>query len=964
MRKAFKYPAAFILPGFCALLLTLCGIPQAGAALLPQFVSTLYNSGSGLPTNEINTVIQTADGYIWLGSGAGLLRFNGISFETAADIDTAGFGSASVTALLEDKNGTLWIGTEDKGLFSYKNGSFTRLESGGLFSDSIRTLTLAADGGVIAGSSKGCAKVLAGGAQEICGELADVAAASVSLTPGGSLWIVSDSGGIIQVFGSSVVFEAESARFSDFKCISVLAYDDSSVLFGTEGNALISLDTSDSSYEAKLVNTENISGAGRILRDSAGRIWLCADSGIALYENGRAERLDTPLSLFCTGFFEDYEGGLWFSSSRHGLLRLSPSKFTNPQTGDAAVRSAAVHGTLLYAATDRGLLILDTQNNYTRVENALTELLDGIALNAAFTDSKNRLWLCASEKYGAVCYDGSDWIIYNEKAGLAADSASVLCALADGSMAIASGGSISILTDGKITKTYTEADGLICTNILSLSQDGEGALWAGTEENGLYKIKDGKISNLTVKNGLASDCVPALHYDSAQGILWVSALSRLCAISADGTISVLTSPGNKSNIYDIIPAPDGKLWILTSTEVIISDAESLLGEKTPEIRRLGNAEGLISNITSYSYGTITQSTLYIPCYTGISIIDTENIPLSPAPKIAVNAVVVDGERYDPSELIILKRKANRIVIEYALLSFTGKPGTVSYILDGHDAGYSELSGATSITYTNLGGGIYTFRIYGTNGDGVRSDSELDIRISKEYSWYEIPYVWFALAIITVIIVITALNKYLALQTDSMSKSQEKMRVITDQAITAIARTIDAKEEYGEGHSRRVARYAAEIARRMGLSPEEQTQIYYGGLLHDIGKINLPEGILNKPGKLTEEEIALIKKYPERGGDLLKTITKMPFISEGARYHHEKFDGSGYAHGLKGDEIPLAGRIICAADAFDAMSSDRPFRSAKTRGEIAAEFVQCSGTQFEPHIADIVINMINDGFEVK
>lgn len=938
-------------------------IPNAGAISLSDYIITLYNKAGGLPTEEINTIIQTDDGYIWLGSGTGLIRYNGISFETIADIDTEGFESSSVKSLLEDKSGVLWVGTGDRGLFTYKNGMISHIESSGLFSDSINSLILSPDGGIVVGSSSGCAKIVNGNVQPICDDVEPLSVSSLSLTPGGSLWIVSELGEIIQVFGNSVVFRAESSEFSEYKCLSVAAYDDSSVLFGTDAEALISLNTSDSSYKATIIETEKISGIRKILRDISGKTWLCTDSGIALYENGKVTAVNSESLLFCTDFFEDYEGNLWFVSTRKGIMKLTPSKFQNISLDGYVINSTIIYGSHLYAATDKGILILDINNKYSPIENELTQLLDGIKLVSLTVDSKNNLWICTAQKYGAICYDGDGWTIYNKDAGLSEDKASIAFELLSGDIAISSANSICIVSDGKISKKYTSDDGFNCTSVLSLCQDKDGTIWVGTDGDGIYKIQNDNISNLTTKNGLWSNTITAMRYDSSRDIIWVGALSRLCYIDSEGTINQ-TPLGNKSNIYDVLLNSDQELCILTSTEVIIADTESLIEGQEPQVRRLGHAEGLISNITPYSHSGINNGKLYISCYEGVNIIDTANIPYAPAPKIAVSAVIVDGVKHTSPDQIILNRKANRIVIEYALLSFTGQAGSVRYILDGHDKKYTTVLGSTQITYTNLGGGMYNFNMYGLNGDGVESLSNINIKISKEFSWYEIPYVWIAILIIATVVVMWGIRQYLDRQIYAMTKSHEKLKSITTQAMIAISSAVDAKDEHTINHSKRVAQYAAEIARRMGLSEEEQAEIYYSGLLHDIGKINLPSEILSKPEKLTDEEFELIKKYPERGGDLLKSITKMPMISEGARYHHEKFDGSGYAHGLKGDEIPLAGRIISAADAFDAMYSDRPYRKAKTRGEIAAEFISHSGKQFEPHIADIVINMINDGFEAK
>ena len=199
------------------------------------------------------------------------------------------------------------------------------------------------------------------------------------------------------------------------------------------------------------------------------------------------------------------------------------------------------------------------------------------------------------------------------------------------------------------------------------------------------------------------------------------------------------------------------------------------------------------------------------------------------------------------------------------------------------------------------------------------------------------------------------NKYLILQ-----RKNRDIQKILDQSFETFTRIIDAKDKYTEGHSRRVAAYSREIARRLGLSEEIQKQIYYMGMIHDIGKIGVSDMILNKPTRLDEDEFRVIKSHTEVGGDILRDFTGLPGASDAARHHHERYDGMGYPDRLKGENIPLAARIICIADSFDAMSSDRIYRKRLDLERIKIEFMNHSGSQFDPELVPIIISMIEDG----
>lgn len=178
-------------------------------------------------------------------------------------------------------------------------------------------------------------------------------------------------------------------------------------------------------------------------------------------------------------------------------------------------------------------------------------------------------------------------------------------------------------------------------------------------------------------------------------------------------------------------------------------------------------------------------------------------------------------------------------------------------------------------------------------------------------------------------------------------------------IRALAYTIDAKDRYTSGHSQRVADYSLAIAKRMGKSEEEQKIIYYAGLLHDVGKIRVPEEVINKPGKLTDEEFDQIRVHPVSGYHILKDIHEDERIAYGAKYHHERYDGKGYPNGLEGENIPEIARIIGVADAYDAMASNRSYREALPQEVVRSEIEKGRGQQFDAGIADIMLQMIDE-----
>ena len=195
--------------------------------------------------------------------------------------------------------------------------------------------------------------------------------------------------------------------------------------------------------------------------------------------------------------------------------------------------------------------------------------------------------------------------------------------------------------------------------------------------------------------------------------------------------------------------------------------------------------------------------------------------------------------------------------------------------------------------------------------------------------------------------------------EEVSKQTEQIRKLTREITEALSSTVDAKDHYTRGHSARVAKYSMEIARRMGKSQKEQEEIYYMGLLHDIGKIGVAGSIIRKNSRLTDDEFEDIKEHPVTGYNILKKITALPGLAVGARWHHERFDGTGYPDGLKGYDIPVEARIIAVADVYDAMTSKRSYSEVRPQSVVRAEIEKGRGTHFDPDIADIMLRMIDD-----
>ena len=252
-----------------------------------------------------------------------------------------------------------------------------------------------------------------------------------------------------------------------------------------------------------------------------------------------------------------------------------------------------------------------------------------------------------------------------------------------------------------------------------------------------------------------------------------------------------------------------------------------------------------------------------------------------------------------------------------------------------------------------------FIMYVEMGENIEGSS-----LAVEYTFNRLltsePLFWVAIVLLAIWLIALVIFVITSLQIKKYNARHERDNKIINESIETFTGFIDAKDPYTNGHSKRVAIYTKLIAKEMGYEGEELDRIYYVALLHDCGKIAVPDSILGKPGKLTDEEFEIIKSHTVRGGEILSSFKSLENAGEGALYHHERYDGKGYPEGKAGEDIPLIARMICVADSFDAMNTNRVYRKKLSKDYIVNELETNKGLQFDPKIADIMLGLIRDG----
>ena len=888
----------------------------------------------------------------------------------------------NVNCLYVDEEGRLWIGTNDNGLSISINEKIANVmdQSRGLPSNSVRSIIQSSDGYYYVGTTASMQVMTLNNGLRQSRTLNDVIYADqvaaddrgnvAAVTNGGSLFLINQARVI-----DSLTLEG------DQEIVTCCAFDEEGrLLAGSSGGHICYYDVSEGRLdETGVVQTPGLNNLNDLYFMDNGELFVSSDNGVGYFDaEGVFQIINTnDFNNSIDNMLVDYQGNLWFTSSRLGLLRMAMSAFKDVYStvgmSQRVVNTVTHWQDGYYFGTDKGLDVVDDAC-LTRVTNDLTSQLGGVRIRCMITDSADHLWICT---YGSGLLEvepnnAQHW--YNSDNGSFGNRARVVTELSDGTILAAGDTGISYIRDHRIERTIRYSDGLINSMILTLTEMPDGVILAGTDGDGIAVLEDGKVTRmLTRGDGLSSEVILRTVRDQKDDGVYIVTSNGLCYMDADRSIRTLDNFPYFNN-YDVWLKDEDTLYVMSSAGIYVVDRDELLsGADDIGFDLLDARMGLNSALTANSFNYCdAHGDLFLPCDNGVFIIDTERYDAGTRSyRMMLSSVRLDNAPYafERSSPISISRGVSRIELFPEIINYTIQVPNVGYCLEGFDSRWTILpqTSLNSIVYTNLPTGSYTLRLAVFDNALQEILEERDYTLVKEKEIYDnrwfkayvllVPMI--AVAWFTWFIVRTRVQRMLDIQRRELALAKQQIQM-GNETIFAIAKAVDAKDERTSQHSLRVSQYSVLIAQAMGLSEQECENLRKAAMMHDIGKIGIPDMILNKPARLSDDEYSVMKSHVTRGADILKDFTLIDHVVEGARYHHERYDGRGYPEGLKGEEIPLYGRIIGVADAFDAMTANRVYRRQMDFGYVLNEMRNGRGTQFDPQIVDILLKLIDDG----
>ncbi|MCR5773621.1 MAG: HD domain-containing protein [Lachnospiraceae bacterium] len=947
------------------------------------FSAVLYDNSNGLPTSEANAITETTDGFIWIGSYAGLIRYDGNTFER---MDSTG-GLTSVKCLYADSKDRLWIGTNDNGVAVMEKGEIRKWgKLDGLKSAHTRAITEDENGTIYVATTCGIATI---DKDYNLGSIEDETIAEANIRDirmgaDGILYATTDLGDLIVI---------EDGKLINYVSVEDNPFDGAGgFLPDPEGGGKIyhegadfvfhHVDLSNGGFkEIEAINIDPLKYI-RAVEYIDGKIWICAGNGIGVLDGDEFTVLDNlPMDNNVDDVMTDYLGNLWFTSTRQGVMKVVPNRFSDiferydlPET---VVNSTCMYDGQLFVATDTGLIVLGENGPVSKVPLEKVQTASGKAIEAddlitmlaesrirsIIKDSKDRMWISTWRSVGLLCYDHGTVTSYLEEDGMLSDNLRAVSEAEDGSILVAVTGGVNVIKDGAVVAGYTKDDGMDNTESLCVEEGLRNEILVGSNGGGLYVISESGTKNINVEDGLPSDIVMRMKRDTKHDLIWIVTSSAIAYMTPDYTVTTVKRFPYPNN-FDLYENREGDIWVLSSDGIYVAPAEDMIDDENLNPVRYSKANGLPCITTANSYSDLTEDgDLYIAGSTGVAKVNIEQTFEDVNDLAAIVPYLeVDGNRVYPnaSGNFTIPSDTKKLTVPSFVLNYSLSDPQVNYQLEGFDAESTTVfrSNLAPVDYTNLRGGSYNFVLQIKDAMG-RGNKQVSVRIVKEKALHE--QIWFIIlaAVLILLLMAAAISFYFRRKVRSLEKKREEARELFEQTAEALSSAIDAKDKYTNGHSRRVAEYSLKIAKAAGLSEDDCEKVYFAGLLHDVGKIGVPIEILSKKGRLTDEEFEHIKQHPVVGGQILSNIRRSPWLSIGARYHHERYNGKGYPEGLIGEEIPEPARIIAVADAYDAMTSNRSYRNAIPQHIVREEIVKGIGGQFDPDFAKIMIQLIDE-----
>lgn len=753
----------FFLPIYLVVLL-----PAADPVKSPgSFLHHVWTNDNGLPMNTVMAITQTPDGYLWLGTEAGLARFDGIKFEVFSHENTPAFSSSIIISLMVDRSGTLWIVTQLGGIIRYRNQKFETFTGySHLLSNDVWCVMESTDHSIWIGSKTGLNRLTGVALSKIPlpeGLSSQVVRAIVE-DRNGRIWVGTDDG-LVLVKKRGNRFETEHIGLKDIEIFTMFEDRRGALWIGTRENGLFKY-----GEEQMLSFTTNgglTNNAVRALyEDRFGNLWIGTNSGginilPADIQSNKSKAGNLPISIFpkpeeftngvIISFYEDRESTLWIGTNGGGLYSLRESKIIT-YTNKNGLSHNNVYGVL---QDSKGRVWVGTKgygaNCFDFKENRFHTLTtrDGLSSDSVVSfaqDLTGALWL-GTLGGGINRYKNGNIKVFDQRHGLSSNMFRAVYTDPDGNIWAATiKGAIYRFVNNRFILAVD-----VRFRVNTLYKDSKGNFWAGTLGNGLHRldVKKGTFEVFNEKKGLSNNIVTCIHEDK-KGILWIGTLNGLNRFQ-DGVFTAISQKHGlpDDTVYWILEDHKHDFWISSNRGIYCISCKEIHDFFNGKVETLkptvyGKEAGMLGvecNAGNHPAGWKTHNgKLWFPTTYGVSVIDPVNIGINKVPPpVAIEKIVISGKVYPLAQTVIVPPGKNYLEVHYTALSFiVPKKIRFKYKMEGYEEKWVDAGTDRSAYYNDLPPGKYRFQVIACNSDGVWNETGASVRFHLKARFYQKP----------------------------------------------------------------------------------------------------------------------------------------------------------------------------------------------------------------------------------
>jgi ligand-binding sensor domain-containing protein/class 3 adenylate cyclase len=775
------------------------GKPEA--SFLSDYVSRIWSTSDGLPGNTVTDIVQTSDGYIYMGSYEGLIRFDGIDFEISNRNTNSKLGFIAARTVFQDSGNRLWVGSNDEGVFCIEKKNVTAFSTqDGLPNDSIRSFAEDPDHNIWVATSSGVVYITPenkiGHPRWEDPSNPDRSSLILSLycDTAGRIWITTPAPGGIYCLAAHRGFSRYTGILpgENYVVTAVSQDSDGGFFFGTQTGKIIKVCPDGNVVYTVSFPKSKSAAVQTIFADKDGKIWFGTDGGIAILSDGRLfyyTEADGLADNNVNDIMQDREGNMWFVTDRGGVQKMRIGRFktiTLPTTINAIAEGPDGR---VWLGGDDGLYCF---SNFVYEENSATQYCKNVRIRDVGFTRDGALLVSTYAKLGQLLMTPDMQITsWTETDGLSGNKVRVALEAENGDLYVGTTTGLSIInrTSGTITNLTTE-DGLPKDYIMCLFQNDDGSLWVGTDSGGIAVLNsDNKIERiLNSDNGLAGDVIFKI-LKGPEGSLWICTGSGLTCYKNGRFFTYNTANGlGQDAVFQVLFDYSGNMWMTSNkgvSAVKSADMNALADGKAVQLnpKFYTQNDGLRSEgVTSTSLSMKDSlGRIWFTLIDGFAVYNPlkKNSNMT-APLVQIKSVTLDGKKTvcygDP---VIVPAGTKRITIDYTGLSFIS-PELISYhgYLDGFDSEIPEWNSSRQVSYTNLKPGDYTFHVTAENNDGIVSKKPAELQLTQKAYFYQLPLFWFFSGILIFSIVIAFIQYRLYRMRQYQLRLETEVRIKT------------------------------------------------------------------------------------------------------------------------------------------------------------------------------------------